>query len=77
MNKGTSGGYMRAGKGWERSQFGVNMSCIALCEGLKWNFFEFSDKWLVIDHPNVKGRNHKEWCYISFFYTFFLFFFLN
>lgn len=49
-NSGTSGSYMRSGKGWEQSQFGPIVSCLALCE--------------VINHPSVKGRDHKQWCYV-------------
>ncbi|KAL6060336.1 Protein mono-ADP-ribosyltransferase parp16 [Balamuthia mandrillaris] len=49
-NASTSGGYMRSGTGWSKSQFGSSVSCLALVE--------------VIDHPDIYGRDHSQWCYV-------------
>jgi len=50
-NAGTSQGYMRSGTGWSKSQFGSSLSCLAMCE--------------VINHPDVYGRDHNQWCYVA------------
>jgi len=50
-NAGTSQGYMRSGTVWAKSQFGASLSCLALCE--------------VINHPDVYGRDHNQWCYVA------------